>query len=643
MSIGGLLASALGGAAQSGAAMADKIGTEKRENKKQAGLLSDKNNREDEIRIEQNKIAKDAADLAWNRQQQRDKTLHSQNVVLASIKNRGISSSKIDPRIKQRVDVITDLMGSDNITPEQYDSYSTELNSLTRLDGVANPSITTNDAASRLNSLATTTTVPGGAQKEPKEVPKWKQLQQQENAAKAEQEVANKAAIDAESKQIGSTLQANNPVANEAPSETERKRSEAEAIINKVKSGGRILSHELNLLRRYNVPAEILEEASRHLADYSDEEIISALPKIDPHKFAGMTPDEVKFVATNDEWQITKGFKAGIDQTQALGGGLVAAVGDAIGAEGLKQEGLDIYESNMSEAGLRSGNVAGFTDIEGIEDTLDWASYTLGNLVPSVATVVGTGGIGGAVAKIGGKKLVNNLVEKELGKGVSLEIAKQTAGKELAKRIATGTAAGSYAGGVGLGTGSVYGDTGDAGISLIHGLFIGGLDALPILRAMGRSASGASREAAVSSVKAEMAKQGVYEGATEAAQNFVEQHARYMSENDGASLLGNLGETNVKELIDNAAAGALGGSAMGGGIGLARRNRQTPEEAQQTEETTQDNEFPTIDLRQPTEQAPSSGITEQEYYAALEVPFVSRNEEQDAIIFNFCASLRFLR
>jgi len=48
-----------------------------------------------------------------------------------------------------------------------------------------------------------------------------------------------------------------------------------------------------------------------HLADYSDEEIISALPKIDPHKFAGMTPDEVKFVATNDEWQITKGFKAG--------------------------------------------------------------------------------------------------------------------------------------------------------------------------------------------------------------------------------------------------------------------------------------------------------------------------------------------
>ena len=263
MSIGGLLASALGGAAQSGAAMADKIGTEKRENKKQAGLLSDKNNREDEIRIEQNKIAKDAADLAWNRQQQRDKTLHSQNVVLASIKNRGISSSKIDPRIKQRVDVITDLMGSDNITPEQYDSYSTELNSLTRLDGVANPSITTNDAASRLNSLATTTTVPGGAQKEPKEVPKWKQLQQQENAAKAEQEVANKAAIDAESQAIGATLQAKNTNSNAAPSEVEKERYQAEQIINRVKSGGKISNYDLQRLEKYNLSPELLKEARK--------------------------------------------------------------------------------------------------------------------------------------------------------------------------------------------------------------------------------------------------------------------------------------------------------------------------------------------------------------------------------------------
>ena len=95
MSIGGLLASALGGAAQSGAAMADKIGTEKRENKKQAGLLSDRNDREDLIRAEQKQDAKDAADLVWERQQERDKTLHSQNAVLAGIKNRNATNKKL--------------------------------------------------------------------------------------------------------------------------------------------------------------------------------------------------------------------------------------------------------------------------------------------------------------------------------------------------------------------------------------------------------------------------------------------------------------------------------------------------------------------------------------------------------------------
>ena len=261
MSIGGLLASALGGAAQSGAAMADKIGTEKRENKKQAGLLSDKNNREDLIRVENKQDAKDAADLKWERDKELSTTNHNRAMALASQKNRNTGSNKIDPRIKQRVDVLTKMIGSDTTETEDRTKYVDELNSLT---GFSTPSSSgTEIPVNREESLIAQTDVNGGKQKPPEPLPKWKQLKQQEDEAKAAEDAANKAAIDAESKQIGSTLQANNPVANEAPSETERKRSEAEAIINKVKSGGRILSHELNLLRRYNVPAEILEEASR--------------------------------------------------------------------------------------------------------------------------------------------------------------------------------------------------------------------------------------------------------------------------------------------------------------------------------------------------------------------------------------------
>jgi len=308
------------------------------------------------------------------------------------------------------------------------------------------------------------------------------------------------------------------------------------------------------------------------LSNYSDAEIIAYLPTYDPETFGNLTPDQARYVATNDDSQITKGFKAGIDQAQAIGGGLLAAIGDAAGMDGLKQWGVDAYSENMQEASQYAGNVEGFTDIEGTEDALDWAGYTLGNLVPSMATALAGGGISGIVGKQVAKKAATDLMAKELAAGASREAAAKAAGQLLAKRVATSQAAGAFGVSAGMGTGSIYGETEDAGVAFTHGAVAGAFDAMPIARVLGKfGLAGAAKEQVQRSVVSEVAKQGGLEAGTEALQTLVEQHAKHWVDTNGESLLADLGAVNYTELVDAAAAGALGGGTMGVGTGLLSR------------------------------------------------------------------------
>lgn len=274
---------------------------------------------------------------------------------------------------------------------------------------------------------------------------------------------------------------------------------------------------------------------------------------------------------TDDSWQVTKGFKAGIDQTQAIGGGLVAALGDAFDSDTIRQYGLDVYERNMEEALENAGRVAGFTEIgkDGnyLGDFADWAFYTAGNMAPMLATSLAGGGLGGALAH----RAANS-------------VAKSAAQKVIAKRM--GQAAGAYATSAGLETGSIYGEIKDsdydskASTAFAHGAVSGALDALPVKRLLDRMGVGElAGDAITDSVVKFAGKQMVAEGATEGLQSVIEQHAKYWVDE-------NAKEFNIDpdQVINSMAAGALMGGVAGAGISSISKPRPAEEMEKAREE-----------------------------------------------------------
>ncbi len=270
--------------------------------------------------------------------------------------------------------------------------------------------------------------------------------------------------------------------------------------------------------------------------------------------------------------QFGKGFKAGIDQTQAMGGGLVAAFGDALGVDSLKEWGLSSYQRNMEEAHANQGNVQGFTDIEGFGDAIDWALYTAGNMAPMLATSMLGGGVGAIAAKKLATHAAGNIIRAEVAKGIPKNIAMQTAAKHLAKASKVGAGTGAYAASTGMETGSIYGESPDvegrAGTAFAHGAVAGVLDVMPQMRLLKRLGVGkVAGDEIKDSVLKFAGKQIASEGITEGMQTVVEQHAQHWLDKNKEMF----GPDQWKQIIDAAAAGGLMGGLSGGAAGFARR------------------------------------------------------------------------
>ena len=70
----------------------------------------------------------------------------------------------------------------------------------------------------------------------------------------------------------------------------------------------------------------------------------------------------------------TRGLNAGVNQTQALGGGLKAAFGSVIGSKGMVDSGMEIYERNMSEADEYAGDVMTVVELASVSEAGQWAA-----------------------------------------------------------------------------------------------------------------------------------------------------------------------------------------------------------------------------------------------------------------------------
>jgi len=127
-----------------------------------------------------------------------------------------------------------------------------------------------------------------------------------------------------------------------------------------------------------------------------------------------------------------------------LGEGLASWFGDSY-KESMRQASLYPTKTIMSE---REGEWFDFSQIKGPGDAIDWVQGTMGDLFPSMAFGLVSGGVGALVGSAAGaatkgmaaslsKKFIEGQVQKQLAKGVGREVAEKYA-QTTAMRMAGG-------------------------------------------------------------------------------------------------------------------------------------------------------------------------------------------------------------
>lgn len=294
----------------------------------------------------------------------------------------------------------------------------------------------------------------------------------------------------------------------------------------------------------------------------------------------------------------SRGVARGVDQLQALGYGAVGLAGDLVGSDTVKDFGLRGYERNMEEAAENMGTVAGFTDIEDGDDFVRWSIGTLAEFSPQLLMSIASGGVGAQIGRRAVAGAVKEFVERKTAEGVASGVAAETAKRiariEAAEQITSramkaGIFAGGAATGVGQMTGSIYGDTQDAGLALKYGVPAGLIEGVWNLVIGGKLVDiGFGQQGKRGLVKGTLglgALGSVIEGpGEELPQTYLEQMAK--AEADPNYDINS--PEAVKQRIDATAAGFLAGGAVGGTVGTLS------ELAPLTQRALRDRELPTL-------------------------------------------------
>ena len=317
--------------------------------------------------------------------------------------------------------------------------------------------------------------------------------------------------------------------------------------------------------------------------------------------------------------EISKGFKAGLEQEKALLGGAVrAGIGSAIGDEEVKQAGFDYYRERLAEAEKYAPTSGWDDDWDSLSDVGNFVFYTLGNAIPTLATTVAGGGVAGFAAKAGTKKFAKESLEKrfesefdsqfdEVAKGIIDDAAKRRVANEYVEAVANkygqrAAAVGAGATGTAFGFGesfaSIYEETGleSPVTALVTGLVSGTLDSFGApFRAI--KAAFPDRPEIIDNLKDHIAKdvltteggkrfghmlsEGVKaagrEGVTEALQEFlvrssVSFSSNFLSEEEQELFRGYLfNEEATSSYLHAAVAGSIAGTAFGGTVGAFKK------------------------------------------------------------------------
>lgn len=128
-----------------------------------------------------------------------------------------------------------------------------------------------------------------------------------------------------------------------------------------------------------------------------------------------------------EDSQFTMGAIAGTQQMLGLYGAAKATLGSLVDDQEMVNSGLGYYQEKMREAEKFSPNVGTLEEIDltldgGMERLGDYLGYTIGNVLPSIAISLGTGGVTGIAAgtaakylgKEGAKEALEALAKKQI-------------------------------------------------------------------------------------------------------------------------------------------------------------------------------------------------------------------------------------
>lgn len=367
--------------------------------------------------------------------------------------------------------------------------------------------------------------------------------------------------------------------------------------------------------------------------------------------------------------EFTSGFSSGVDTTLGTLGGVRSLFNTVTGDEEEAIEYLNYARQKFQDASESSGTVESIEEIDGADDFVRWALYSAGTIVPSIATSVLGGGVGGFAAKKGAEKFVKDKVKKEVYDRVQddvSEAAKKRMYREtLAGKVQPyrgfGQGAGAFTASAAQNTGStyldIYEETGIEApdVALAAGVASGALDAITPFVILRRimpptvftkfkdklSDRVVENGGVVRRSMLEATKQAGFEGFTEASQELIQATAVGMMRNDPAGEFGfgdyadafvqQLGEVSTDDqlrsrLLNAAAVGAIGGTFTGGVSGVFKGEKSRVKDATKGEE-------PKVEAKQASEEQQSQKSEEEQIQAIIaEFGGIDRKEARRILV-----------
>jgi hypothetical protein len=279
----------------------------------------------------------------------------------------------------------------------------------------------------------------------------------------------------------------------------------------------------------------------------------------------------------------TRGFKKAMVQIPETIGGTIGLTGDILGADGMRDYGMGIYEKNKKiEEGLTRDSDSISNVMEGNGSAGDWLASGAGYVGGQALTAIATGGVGGLIGKQIAKRGIAHVIER----GAESQIAKQVAENAMSKGVKYGAGAAALGSNLTQEAGSIYPEAlaqaQEAGRTLdgwdkarIVGsaLAAAGVDtamegiALNKVLGGGRrvvkdAAGNAVNESALRAMAREIPAGMAREGVTEGVQTGIE---RFGAGQDVAS------KDAAKDYVDSIALGALGGGMGGAGASFSKQ------------------------------------------------------------------------